>query len=357
MTAWGRAQAPAGTSAPDDVKGCEHVERLGQDRFEKALAFVNRDACALDRAVARWLFRQGDVRDAVDELAAVQNSDGGFGHGLEPDFALRASSVLATTVGLQYADLLGLSTGHPIVAAAVGYLVDHYDPTRARWAAVPEAVNDVPHAPWWSVDRTTKLSGVEGSWANPNAEVVGWLWRHRRLVPAALLDRVMAAAREALVGAPSPMDMHDLLCWARWATALGDEAPRAATERLLTEARAVVAKDVRQWAAYGAKPLSLAPAPNSILFPAVQSLTNTNLDWEIGQQQPDGSWRPTWSWGQYPEAWARAEVAWAGRLTVDTLRTLGAYGRLACSEVTHEPLAVRDGAVGVRGGLTYNAGE
>ena len=122
--------------------------------------------------------------------------------------------------------------------------------------------------------------------------------------------------------------MHDLLCWTRWATALGEEAPRSAKERLLTEASAMVAQDRRQWAEYGAKPLYLAPAPDSLLFPAVSALTSANLDWEILRQATDGSWRPNWSWGQYPEAWARAEVAWAGRIPVDTLRSLRAYGRL-----------------------------
>lgn len=310
------------------VKGREHVVLLGRDRLEEALDFVNRDARLLDRAVARWLFRGGPVRDAVDELAKLQNNDGGFGHGLEPDFELVESSVLATTVGLQYADLLDLDAGHSIVSGAVGYLVDHYDPVGARWAAVPPAVNAVPHAPWWSVDPTTERSGVEGEWANPNAEVVGWLIRHRRLVIPTFLAEVKAAARQMLAVAPSPMDMHDLLCWTRWATALGEEAPRSAKERLLTEASAIVAQDVRQWAEYGAKPLYLAPAPDSLLFPAVGSLTSANLDWEIRRQGTDGSWRPNWSWGQYPEAWARAEVAWAGRITVDTLRSLRAYGRL-----------------------------
>lgn len=85
------------------VKGRERMMMLGRDRLEEALDLVDCDARPLDRAVARWLFRGRPVRDAADELRKLQNNEGGFGHGLEPDLELVESSVLATTIGRQHA--------------------------------------------------------------------------------------------------------------------------------------------------------------------------------------------------------------------------------------------------------------
>jgi hypothetical protein len=55
-----------------------------------------------------------------------------------------------------------------------------------------------------------------------------------------------------------------------------------------------------------------------------------NLDDLIARQQPDGSWSPPWSWEeQYPAAWAQAQNEWSGILTLNTLKQLQAFGRLA----------------------------
>ena len=55
-----------------------------------------------------------------------------------------------------------------------------------------------------------------------------------------------------------------------------------------------------------------------------------NLDFEIEQQGEDGSWSPNFSWDdQYPEAWRTAKKEWKSRLTVDILKTLKDFGRIA----------------------------
>jgi hypothetical protein len=53
------------------------------------------------------------------------------------------------------------------------------------------------------------------------------------------------------------------------------------------------------------------------------------LDFGIGRQQTDGSWHPTWSWGNdHPQAWAEAKLAWQGILTLEMLLILRAFGRI-----------------------------
>ena len=53
--------------------------------YEKARAFVYRNARPLD--IARWQyhFESGSSDAVLKALATYQNADGGFGHALEPD--------------------------------------------------------------------------------------------------------------------------------------------------------------------------------------------------------------------------------------------------------------------------------
>lgn len=64
--------------------------------YKKARQFVYQNARPLD--FARWKYHfEGGSREAVlDILSAYQNSDGGFGHALEPDFWNPDSTPTAT---------------------------------------------------------------------------------------------------------------------------------------------------------------------------------------------------------------------------------------------------------------------
>ena len=53
--------------------------------IEKAREFIYRNARPLDYARWRYLFEDGKREDVLRILAAYQNEDGGFGHGLEAD--------------------------------------------------------------------------------------------------------------------------------------------------------------------------------------------------------------------------------------------------------------------------------
>jgi hypothetical protein len=53
------------------------------------------------------------------------------------------------------------------------------------------------------------------------------------------------------------------------------------------------------------------------------------LDYEIDRQTVEGSWEPTWTWGEmYPDVWEQVKREWRGALTLEALTALQAFGRV-----------------------------
>ncbi|WP_231638381.1 hypothetical protein [Rubeoparvulum massiliense] len=70
--------------------------KISKTTFNKTSSWLKRNARSLE--VARWEYMcEGASRDRVIHyLSAFQNKDGGFGHGIEPDYWLPESSAIAT---------------------------------------------------------------------------------------------------------------------------------------------------------------------------------------------------------------------------------------------------------------------
>ncbi len=73
--------------------------KLSKEAFARAIEFIHKEARLLDRSLFDYLFEGGPRESIRDELSKFQNSDGGFGNALEPDFRQKASSPMATSVG------------------------------------------------------------------------------------------------------------------------------------------------------------------------------------------------------------------------------------------------------------------
>jgi len=104
----------------------------------------------LEKAQYQFQFENGSPLDVINELKAFQNFDGGFGHGIEPDFHLPSSTPMATTVALQILETLPESAEkESMIRKAFTYFLTNYSYDRQGWFAVTEEVNKFPHAPWW----------------------------------------------------------------------------------------------------------------------------------------------------------------------------------------------------------------
>ena len=125
--------------------------------------------------------------------------------------------------------------------------------------------------------------------------------------------------------------MHEVLCCLRLERAPHLPAPLAAALRtkIRTSIGSLVGRDRDAWASYSLRPLQVVDGPDSAYGEGMGEALEANLDHEIESQEPDGSWRPLWSWGDaWPEVWEVAEREWAGVLTLNNLRTLARFDRL-----------------------------
>lgn len=303
------------------------MQRLTQAAQDRARDFLMTQARPLEQARYAFHFSGGALDAVLDALAAYQNADGGFGRGLEPDFQLPESSVLATTVALQVLREVGAPSAHPLVAGAIRYLLDTYDAGAMSWPFVPPHESQAPRAPWWFHD-----PDLAATLDNPRPEIVGFFYERARHAPPDLLAALSDAVVARLEGLPDEMAQHALLSYLRLAetTPLPGEVCARARFQLMRIIPASVAQDPADWAGYVLEPVRLVTYPTSPYAPLLAASLPANLDALIAAQGADGAWSPKWTWGDlFPAAWPEAARQWSGVLTLDALRALQAFGRLA----------------------------
>jgi hypothetical protein len=302
--------------------------KLSKEAYAKAVQYVEQHGRPLDWARLQFALGHADAGMVLCELSKYQNDDGGFGHALEPDVRLADSSVLCTTIALQYARDVDASADDPLVGRALEYLVRTYDPDADGWESVPQNVDDAPHAPWWSF-----TNAADCGLFNPRAVIAGYLVQWPEHVPAALRDGLLRRLTTDIRDAQEPEDMdhHELLCClGLYCTPnLSRDVHDRIGATLANNVKHSVVVDETQWDSYVLMPLDAVPTPQSPFGESLSDAISRNLDFVIQQQTPDGSWSPTWSWGDlYPEEWLEARHDWTGWLTVENLIRLKAYGRL-----------------------------
>ena len=286
----------------------------------------------LDSRLYEFHFQNGDRERVLEALSAYQNTDGGFGHALEPDMRTPASSVITTSLGLLLLKEIGATFAEPIVQAAIEYLFSNYDRVNDVWPIVPPQVEDAPHAPWWNYNDSAQ--NFSDFLANPRACIIGHLYQYKELVPADFLEQATRSLLEYLEqNSPTSLSMHDLLCFLNLAEA--DNLPSQDREQILAKLAAAVREMVNlspeSWSSYGLQPLDVAPRPDSPLRAALEERAiEANLDYQIKRQLADGSWPLTWSWADVdPVSWSAAEREWKANLALNNLKVFRAYGRLA----------------------------
>ena len=270
--------------------------------LDKADSWLRHNGRSIDVALVQFE-TTNSVQPVLDALTAYANSDGGFGHALEPDVRLSESSVLATTVALQTLSRCNQPSSNMLVKKAMGYLEMTFDRAQGAWPIVPANVGDAAHAPWW------RVRYVGECLINPRAEVIGYMYRWPELCDLEIRGKLNDQLMSTLAAANS-LEMHDILVFDRMVRSLNypvDQFEKT-IKRLYALAGSAISVNPPEWAAYGLTPLSLIDDPSHLLAPRFRDALKLNFEFLSDTQNEDGSWSPSWSWhGTYADEWPEAE--------------------------------------------------
>lgn len=293
------------------------MAKLSQNQFDQASSFLKTVARPLERALFEYEFENGSAEAVLHEVKAFQNTDGGFGHGLESDFRCMESSALATAIALHHLAEVGIEESDETVREGIRYLLNTFNQEKKGWQIVPRAVENAPRAVWWNYSE-------EWEWGNPSAEIIGLLHHYKELVPTEFLADVTSYAINYMNNLTA-YEQHELLSFIKLYNQLPEHEQAAIFEKLSEIVQASVTTDPEKWDSYGLFPLQVVASPSSEFYNLFPEVIPLNLAYLVRNQTNNGYWDPNWSWGQFEEEWEFAKEEWRGVLTLANLKTLRAF--------------------------------
>lgn len=82
------------------------MRTLSADYKKKIKKFIFSNGRLLERKLYSFIFKNGNKEDVIKALVAYQNSDGGFGNGIEPDLLCPDSTAIGAETAMYYLDIL-----------------------------------------------------------------------------------------------------------------------------------------------------------------------------------------------------------------------------------------------------------
>lgn len=300
------------------------MKQLSKNQFEKAQAFVSKNARPLDIAVFEHLFEGKGIETVFGELRKFQNTDKGFGNGLEPDFRTPKSSNMATTFAFQYMDLLEINELHYFILDSLEFLANSYDRNLGLWIPVPKEVNDSPHAFWWEYNADNYRD--DSNWGNPTVEILGYLLKYPNSFDRGVLKQIQKKAIDRLLSSKS-IEVHELQCYVRLLKNNPDleSVIGGKVDDLVVNS---VEKDPSKWVGYVTRPSTFISAPDSRFYGLMKDAFDYEVNTLFDSQADDGGWYPSWSWSSYLSDWQKVKIEIAGMITVRNLVLLKRFGKV-----------------------------
>lgn len=302
--------------------------------YEKARAFIYRNARPIDLARWQYHFENGSKEAVVKALSHYQNEDGGFGHALEADAWNPYSSPIQTWAATEILREIDFTdNAHPVVKGILLYLASGKDFEGHLWYNTVKSNNDYPHAPWWHTDSDSTCHHDY----NPTACLAGFIVRFadRQSKLYALGCRIAAEAVEQLMGAQRENDMHTLSCYIRLmmyceeagVTDLFDIS--ALKEKIGGQVHAGITQNTAEWeTSYVCKPSQFFNSKNSPFYSGNERIADYECEYIIRSQLADGSFHIPWRWNDYADEWAISKNWWKAHVILSNLLYLKGFGRL-----------------------------
>lgn len=290
---------------------------------------IMNNARLLEQKLFEYHFEDANGEAVIEVLSQYQNNDGGFGHGLEPDFKLVSSSAMATSIGLGILSHFdNLELAQEMIRKAIRYLEETYDSNRRGWYAVPKEVNNFPHAPWWTYSDDIKMTVIDISWGNPTAELIGYLSRYRKYLESLNIQFLLEHTVNFLNQKKTFESEHELYCFIRMYNEMGLEYKKMMEKVITLGVRQLINLNETEWINYVPTPLKFIEEGAVDYFQISESDINRNLDYYIRILENNKRIEPNWQWGMYEAEWNVAKREWTGIITLEALIKLRMFNRI-----------------------------
>ncbi|MEO1258681.1 MAG: hypothetical protein AAFZ15_07780 [Bacteroidota bacterium] len=299
----------------------QHKIKLTKSDFKKAKDFILTNARMIERRLFHFHFENDDPQGVLHAVYAYRNTDGGFGHGMEPDTASPESQPLFSVMALETLDEINYLNA-PIIQEV---FMPYFESITTEKGGIPWMLKPKSTYPCEDHFKTVK------EWAalSTTAPLLGILEKHHVEIPwMSKAEQFVWDEFERI----KEKHVFCYLCVPRWLTFLKHTKSRAKAKKTMENlkkwilADGVICKDKSDngWGLYG-KPHSLnyAPSPESLLYPIFSKDTiDADLNELIARQKSDGRWD---TWYGISEG---TKLEWAGIQTLWSLKTLKNHDRI-----------------------------
>ena len=298
--------------------------------FEKAERFMYRSARPVELARWQYHFENGSKEKVMKALAAFQNEDGGFGHGLEADSFNPCSSPITTWNACCILKEIGWQDAeHPVIQGILKYLESGKDYSEAhrQWMNTIPSNNDFPHAVWWG------FNGESDYKYNPTAMLCGFIIRYAN-EGEELYQKAVQIVQEAVqwfMDKVPQVDRHETACFVtlyeymqEMELQLVDMASFA--NALKQQVNANITRDTEKWKTeYVDKPSGFFIVPGSMFYEDNREIAAYECEFIRESQLQDGSFNVNWQWWNEYKEFEAARVIWKGVITLENMRYLKAF--------------------------------
>ncbi|MBT2663398.1 hypothetical protein [Bacillus sp. ISL-45] len=256
------------------------VHKLSYENFQKARRYLMTFGRDLEQELFRFHFENGHPEKVISLLKQYQGENGGFknmgeGHSVIPNS-------MDTSMAFQYLSEVGATSKEEIVQKGIKFIIDTFDNELKCWHPRPDQLCN-----GWS--------------DNPCAELAGFLYEFRELVPQDEIKDVIDTAIDSMSTIHTSKEERrfyflEALSLHRLAVRIDEPLKSIILGQLQRDIFEIIETDSSKWTTtYCAKPFFFASSPESPMFSAINEYVIQSLANEINTQAEDGHFILNWN--------------------------------------------------------------
>lgn len=322
-----------------EVKKDKEAQEVYEDAFHRAKRFVYKNARPIDLARWQYHFEDGSKEAVLEALSCYQNTDGGFGYGLEPDYWNPHSSPAQTYEATEILWEIGMEKSdaeHPIIQGILDYLSSGKEFDDDFWSHTVETNNKFPHADWWHYPHSSWWEDTpmnRFAWDyNPTAGLAGFIlyFEDAETEFYYLAKKIAKKAIKQFLQMDKCNDMYVVTCFCRLydyilEAELQEDFPVDKFEKHLKKmVHQTITQDenlyITMWNVNICRPSTFINSKENIFYESNEAISEFEIEFITKTQLGDGSWEVAWDWGKsYPAAWGVAKNWWKSRIIIKNL--------------------------------------